>query len=44
MKIEKAKEVCAMYHNGVSVTAIAKHNGNANGTIRNMLKRWYKTF
>lgn len=44
MKIEKAREVCAMYHNGVSVTAISKHYGNTHGTIRNMLKRWYKTF
>ena len=44
MKIGKAREVCAMYHNGISVTAIAKYYGNTYGTIRNMLSRWYKTF
>ena len=40
MKIGKAREVCAMYHNGISVTAIAKYYGNTYGTIRNMLSRW----
>lgn len=44
MKLDKAKEVCAMAHNGVSVTSIAKHFGNTHGTIRDMLKRWYKVF
>lgn len=44
MKIEKAREVCAMARNGVPVTTIAKYFGNTHGTIRDMLNRWYRKF
>lgn len=44
MKIEKAREVCTMYHNGISITAIAKHYNNTCSAISDMLSRWYKRF
>lgn len=44
MKIAKAREICTMFRNGLSITEIANYFNNNPTTIRTALTRWYKTF